>query len=71
MDEEKRDLEYTPADAEKLQVRTTVSLAEAWGDGMSIKLLEQTENKAHTIRMLMRYGCRYIQENNLHSVQKG
>jgi hypothetical protein len=62
---ENQEITYVPTDPGKMQVRTTLTLANEWGDGMSIKLLEQTENQAHTIRLLMRYGCKYVQENNL------
>lgn len=56
---------YVPPENKKVRVRTTITLDEDWGDGMSIKLLEQTENVSHTIRQLMRYGCRYIKDNHL------
>lgn len=58
-----KDPKYIPPN-KKVRVRTTITLDEDWGDGMSIKLLEQTENVSHTIRQLMRYGCKYIKNNN-------
>lgn len=47
-----------------IQVKTTLTLHEDH-DAVTLKLLSQSENKAHTLRQLQRLGVKYIVTNNL------